>query len=148
MAGKGGSMATTEFTKEMVDLLTKIKKDLREKYDISIAFADPLLLDKLAELRNLKDPLLQSMIRYLMALAGGGWTAKYEGTVVEEPPQPTRIEPTLKGAKKLFGLYRGHSGEISKINTDSDNEVPAAMETAAPEKKKPTRYYRGQPIYD
>ncbi|MGD9662970.1 MAG: hypothetical protein AB7U63_17065 [Porticoccaceae bacterium] len=140
-------MATTEFTKEMVDLLTKIKKHLRDKYDISIAFADPLLLDKLAELRDIKDPLLQGMIRYLMALAGGDWPTKYEGTRNQEQPQPPKIEPALKGAKKLFGLYRGHSGDLSKTDAESGSE-DAATESPEPEKKKPTRYYRGQPIYD
>ena len=58
-------MAHTDLSKDMVDLVTKIKKHVREKYGISLALADPELLDKLVKLKNIDDPMLQGMLSYL-----------------------------------------------------------------------------------
>ena len=67
-----------KFNKEMVDLLSKVKKHLRDKHQMAISFADPDVLDKLVALRDLPDPLLQGMLRYLMAMAGPEWTARLD----------------------------------------------------------------------
>lgn len=138
-------MATTALTKEMVDLIAKIKKHLRDKYQISIALADPLLMDKLVELRTIEDPLLQGMLRYLMALAGGDWSAKFDGRTEQPEEEKSPIEPAMSQAKKLFGRYRGHSGDMPvKAPGTSEASGEAVAADSAP--KKPVRYYRGQPI--
>lgn len=154
-------MATVILNKEMVDLATKIKKHLRDKYDITVSLADPMLMDKLVELRNLDDTLLQGMLRYLMALAGDEWVKQYSGASPEAPPPVN----DSKGLKRLFEVYRGKAlrdpAEEELGDPESRKKKAAdAMyrgnhpgedseaEEKPPEKKKPVRYYRGQPIYD
>jgi len=130
---KGSPMAITKLNKEMVDLLTKVKKHLREKHQISISLADPDVLDKLVELRGLPDALLQGMLYYLMALAGPEWSAK-----INRPPAtgtaPASAEEHRE--KKLFSFRQ------------SNTETAAPAQETADTQKKPVRYYRGQPIYD
>lgn len=142
-------MATVEFSKEMVDLLTKIKKHLREKSQISISLADPQVLDKLVELRTINDPLLQGMIRYLMALAGQDWPAKYEGTWI--PPEAPSHGAGEAGIKKLFNRYLNHPVQVEQ-DKQADTSTPEgsswASDAPQPPERKPVRYYRGQPVYD
>lgn len=122
-------MATVEFTKEMVDLLTKIKKHLRDKYGIAVSLADPQVLERLLEIRHINDQLLQGMIRYLMALSGGDWPARYENRTTPEP-EPKPPVPGVKPAKKAFGFYRGSNVAPKEESGDKPSE----------EKKKPVRY--------
>lgn len=133
-------MATVEFSKEMVDLLTKVKRHLRDKYQISISLADPQVLERLLEVRHINDPLLQGMIRYLMALAGGDWSRRHEGKGSGAEPNPPL--PGVKQAKKMFGLYRGSTVDATGQSPADGGQLPPA------DRKKPVRYYRGQPVYD
>ena len=149
-------MAEHELNKEMVDLAIRIKKHLRDHYQISIALADPDLLDKLMKLRNADDPVLQGMLSYLMALAGPGWNARFKAA--ESSPA---IEAGAE-RKRLFGLYRGKSiagredgtprktAEEKQAETRYRGHQPAAEEEPKEPRqdRKPVRYYRGQPIYD
>ncbi len=101
-------MASNEYSKEMVDLLMRMKKHLRSKYGITIALADSNLLDKLVELRHLDDPLLQGMLGYLMALAGPEWSQRIQepknpGT--DEPESPSQAPPEAE--RKPVRFYRG-----------------------------------------
>jgi hypothetical protein len=148
-----------------VDLATKIKRHLRDKYQITISLADPMLLDKMTELREMDDPLLQGMIRYLMAMAGDDWVAKYEGNV----PDPTPNVKDSKGLKKLFEVYRGNAlrdpekeelgdpesrkkkAEQALYRGNPPGEKPeekADDGEEKPKERKIVRYYRGAPIYE
>lgn len=164
----GVVMATNELSKEMVDLASKIKKHLRSNYQITIALADPELLDKLVELKSIDDPLLQGMLRYLMALAGPEWTAKLNKTDTDTGAQETPEADQPGGLKKYFALYRGkpvshaeqpkgdpeaHKAREAEAryrgNPPAEKEEPGSEgEETADKPKKPVRYYRGQPIYD
>ncbi len=110
-------MASNEYSKEMVDLLMRMKKHLRSKYGITIALADSNLLDKLVELRHMDDPLLQGMLGYLMALAGPEWSERLKAPREEDQES------------------------ASTFSEEEETSAPPA------EEKKPIRYYRGQPIY-
>ena len=48
-----------QLNKDMVDLAMKIKKHLRDRHGISIALADPDLLDKLMKLKTVDDPAME-----------------------------------------------------------------------------------------
>ena len=152
-------MAHNEMNKETVDLVMKIKKHLRDKYDMSIALADPELLDKLVKLKNMDDAVLQGMLSYLMALAGPEWTARFNGeNATPSPPEPGAEK------KRIFGLYRGKSTSTKEGAKSGKTDQERRAETLyrgkhrgesekpadEPPKKerKPVRYYRGQPIYD
>ena len=133
-------MATVQFNKEMVDLLTKVKRHLRDNYQITISLADPQVLERLLEVRHIDDPLLQGMIRYLMALAGGDWPGRYE--VQGGQGDPAAPLAGKKQAGRRFARYRGSPTEATESATESGQRP-------APERSgKPVRYYRGQPVYD
>ena len=152
-------MAHNDLNKEMVDLVMKIKKYLREKYDIAIALADPELLDKLVKLKNMDDPVLQGMLSYLMALAGSEWSDRFEAEdSISSAPEPGAEK------KKLFGRYRGKSvstrGEEKSLKSAAEKHAETRYRGQRPheedkqgeeepqKERKPLRYYRGQPIYD
>src|SRR5690606_13540668 len=67
------TLPNPHYSKEMVDLLIRIKKHLLANQDIAIRLSDPDLFDKLVKLHPKDDPLLQGMIQYLMVLAGPQW---------------------------------------------------------------------------
>jgi hypothetical protein len=139
-------MATNELSKEMVDLVMKVKRHLRDNYEITIALADPQLFDKLIALKNVDDTLLQGMLRYLMALAGPEWTAKYEGLAAA--PEAIPAANDSKSIKKFFSFYRGKP--IPAADGEKTGSEPATEEGDGDRAatKTPVRYYRGQPIYD
>ena len=141
-------MAHTDLSKEMVDLVMKIKKHLRAEHDISVALADPDLLNKLVELKNVDDPVLQGMLSYLMALAGKEWNKRYQAQ--DTPPAEQPAPPA--GKRKLFARYRSSnasSGEESENKSPAPREkAPAPTEDGQNEERKPIRYYRGQPVYE
>jgi len=130
-------MTTVELNKEIVDLLSKVKKHLRDKHQVAISLADPEVLNKLVALRELPDPLFQGMLHYLMALIGPEWSAKISSSPSTETVQSNSVSTT---AKKFFSSYRG----ATVAATHDSQQNPPAGEA----KKKPVRYYRGQPIYD
>lgn len=150
-------MAGNELTKEMVDLIMKIKKHLKSEYQITIALADPELLGKLVKLKNMDDRVLQGMLTFLMALAGPEWSARFSQQ--NEPPAPS--EPSAE-KKRLFGFYRGkpsstsddihgHKSEAAKHDETLYRGSHLGDETAPqeePVKPRPVRYYRGQPVED
>jgi hypothetical protein len=165
-------MATVILNKEMVDLATKIKRHLRDRYQINITLADPMLIDKLTELRSVNDPLLQGMLKYLMAMAGEEWVRKYNGEGGHPPPESR----DSRGLKRLFEVYRGKAlrdpaeeelgdPESRKSKSRSTlyrgkppgDDTPPVTGQHQPDKatvddqpkaRKIIRYYRGAPVYE
>jgi hypothetical protein len=145
------------YTKEMVDLLIRVKKHLLNHQQVAIRLSDPSLFDKLVKIHPKDDPLLLGMIQYLMALGGPEWTQIYnsQGAAGDAPGQSTASAD--HGARGLLkrgaSLYRGminghhHDGPAS-ADVGERPAPPPPAEPEATEQRKPVRYYRGQPVYD
>ncbi len=145
------------YTKEMVDLLMRIKKHLLSHQQVAIRLSDPSLFDKLVKIHPKDDPLLHGMLQYLMALGGPEWSQIY--SQMEQGGGGPQGGPSAdKGAMGLLkrgaSLYRGmiHShGQESETASPTETAPDAGTEPAnqpASGERKPVRYYRGQPVYD
>lgn len=112
-------------SKEMVELLMKIKKHLKTNHGRSISMSDNDVMNKLLDLVSLQDSLLLSMVQYFMVLAGPEWSKAYD-----------RRAGAASGKESSLKSFAG------KVK-----EALAAEAAVDPEKGAPVRYYRGQPIY-
>lgn len=112
-------------SKEMVELLMKIKKHLKTNHGQSISMSDSNVMNKLLDLVSLQDAMLQSMIQYFMVLAGPEWSKAYDKRLGSGMAKESSI-------KNFAG----------KVKDALASEPPANDDRGAP-----VRYYRGQPIY-
>lgn len=146
------------YSKEMVDLLMRIKKHLISHQEIAIRLSDPRLFDKLVELHPEDDPLLQGMLQYLMVLAGPEWSQIYSNGGVQGGSRTQNVAHDSFGKsllKKSASLYRGlaaghehdagHSERPQGYPPETDTSAAGASEEKP---RKPVRYYRGQPVQD
>lgn len=128
------------YTKEMVDLLMRVKKHLLSHQQVSIRLSDPLLFDKLVRMHVKDDALLQGMLQYLMALAGPEWSQLYASGDAGRAGRSAE-----QGARGFFrrgaAFLSGHGEYAPPPAPDSGPALPTS-------ERKPVRYYRGQPIYD
>jgi hypothetical protein len=131
------SPAVPKYSKEIVDLLMRIKKHLKVEHGTEVKLSDTRLLDKLAVFKAEDDQLLKGMLSYLMALAGPEWTRYYEKN--QKKDKSSAVGDVVK---KTMTFYRGAAVETEE---KSDN---ASTSSDTIEERKPIRYYRGQPIYE
>jgi|GEM_PF-1527731 len=143
------------YSKEMVDLLMRIKKHLLTHQELAIRLSDPHLFDKLVELHPHDDPLLQGMLQYLMVLAGPEWSQIYSSGGVQGVSRPhnTSLDSLGKSLlKKSASLYRGlaagheHEETPSVTPHEPQADTPQAASDSEDKPRKPVRYYRGQPV--
>ena len=127
--------AGVQCNKEMVDLLMRMKKHLKIHHQVALNLSDRNLLDGLLKLATVEDDILQGMMRYLMALAGGDWNDRYLAAA-GKTAAPS-LSKTLVG--KLKAKKRPSKAEVQ---VDTVHTVNAAMAA-----ERPVRYYRGQPVY-
>lgn len=145
------------YTKEMVDLLIRVKKHLLNHQQVAIRLSDPTLFDKLVMIHPKDDPLLLGMIQYLMALGGPEWTQIYASQGAAGAASSSGAGSAEHGARGLLkrgaSLYRGmvngyHQDEPPADATVASYATQPAAEPETGEERKPVRYYRGQPVYD
>ena len=123
--------AGIECSKEMVDLLMRIKRHAKAHHGVSISMSDDELMGKMLAMATIKDDLLQGMLHYFMVLAGGNWADRYA---------------------RAAGAKSGSVQDFARKVKDSilkDVGGVAAAQTAGPAEASGTkvRYYRGQPVY-
>ena len=140
------------YTKEMVDLLMRIKKHLSSQQELAIRLSDPHLFDKLVALHPNDDPLLQGMLQYLMVLAGPEWTQIYNNGGAQSGFRPNNTQDSFGKSlmKKSVSLYRelAAAGHEHQTGQGEHPQADTQSATGASEDKprKPVRYYRGQPV--
>lgn len=122
--------------KEMVDLLMRIKRHAKASYGISISMSDRDLMIKLLEMGSLKDDLLQGMLQYFMALAGGDWASRY-ARVAQLPSKAGSVQVFAQKVKDSL---------LKDVVAAADGAAPAVPAGHSGEQGK-VRYYRGQPVY-
>ncbi|HEY8386316.1 MAG TPA: hypothetical protein VIK82_08875 [Porticoccaceae bacterium] len=135
------------YTKEMVDLLMRVKKHLHSHQQVSIRLSDPALFDKLVKMHSRDDPLLESMLQYLMALAGPDWSQRYASTRAGGGGQGA-VQDSKPGGKGLFRLRETFFAERSEVRSQPPPPPDPVVTVAEAGERKPVRYYRGQPVYD
>lgn len=116
-------------SKEMVELLMKIKKHLKANHGQSISMSDSNVMNRLLDLASVQDPMLQSMVQYFMVLAGSDWSKAYE--------KRAGIASSKGSSLKSFA---------GKVKEALASEAAANADEFGVG-KRPVRYYRGQPIY-
>lgn len=155
------TLPNPHYSKEMVDLLMRIKKHLLAHQDMAIRLSDPALFDKLVKLHPRDDALLQGMLQYLMVLAGPEWSQLYANSDNQKGNHTHTGTGESLGKtllKKSASLYRGlaagqgHDSGVRETPAQQAEPAPSSQDTAAnPETgenkpRKPVRYYRGQPV--
>lgn len=135
---------TPRYSKEMVDLLIRIKKHLAAQGRTTIKLSDPGLLETLAAIDQDDDPLLNGMLTYLMALAGPEWNRYYEQSKAGDIPRGDRgpLLDKLTNRRTPAASYRGSA--LAK----KDAKISPGQSPGSPDSPKKTRYYRGQPVSD
>lgn len=139
------------YSKEMVDLLMRIKKHLLSHQGIAIRLSDPKLFDRLVQIHPKDDPLLHGMLQYLMALAGPEWSQIYGAGLSQGRPAPPQGASETLGKSLLqkgASLYRGLTAHPELEEKAPSAPPPPGPQGEEPKTAKPVRYYRGQPIQD
>jgi len=119
--------------KEMVDLLMRVKRHAKAHHNITVNMSDRDLMVKLMDMAAIKDDLLQGMLQYLMVLAGGDWSTRYNREVSGKPKESSVMEFAHKVKESILK----DTGALSS----------AVISSPAEEASAKVRYYRGQPIY-
>lgn len=118
-------------SKEMVDLLMRIKRHAKTHQGVTINMSDRDVMNTLMELAPVKDDLLQGMVQYFMVLAGGDWKKRYD----RASGLSSRTDAIAAFASKVKDSL------LKDVNLSSDIVAPVAESSAT------VRYYRGQPVY-
>lgn len=126
-------------TKEMVDLLMRIKKHLKVHHHYSLNLSDDNVMTGLLELASVKDDLLQGMIQYLMALAGREWSDRYLSAATGKGSSPSTLRAFTSRLKERMLADTG----MNKASLHEEAPPVGLAETAT----RAVRYYRGQPVY-
>ena len=132
--------AGVQCNKEMVDLLLKLKKHLKVHHQIALSMSDDNVMERLLALATVKDDVLQGMVQYLMALAGGDWHRRYMAATQGEQPAASPV-------KSAGEKFRDRLLADTALGGGARSRQPAPPADDAPEGGRIVRYYRGQPIY-
>ena len=126
--------AGVQCNKEMVDLLMRMKKHLKAHHQVSLNMSDPDVMTNLLKLATVKDDVLQGMMQYLMALAGGDWNRRY-------------LVAANKAKSGAAGKGFAERFRDKMLEGTSADASVASAATPPPGQAAKVRYYRGQPVY-
>lgn len=123
--------------KEMVDLLLRLKKHLKTRYQTALSMSDNNLMEQLLKFAKVKDENLQEMMQNLMEMAGDEWIARYLEAAHGIKPSPSK--------KSLTGILRDRF--LSDTAIKSANYPLEANLDSESEFQGKDRLYRGRPVY-